>query len=180
MVNSIALVLMPTLYAIGGVLFLLTAYVCIIGAPFIPTPQGVVDHMVKAAKLQKGMKVLDPGCGDGRMLLTACQQVDGVSGVGYELFFIPYILAKFRTWKFRKNIKILFKNSDHANLRDVDAMFCYMLQGPFKRNSAKYIQELKKGAKIISYAFEIPGWKYSEKIASVPTKNFGPIFIYQL
>ncbi len=180
MIETIALILMPTLYIIGGVLFLITAYVCFIGAPFIPTPQPVVEHMIKAAKLKPGMKVLDPGCGDGRMLLTACRAVPGVKGEGYELFFLPYLLALWRTRKYRQQIKILFRNSDHADLTDVDVMFCYMLYGPFKRNAPKYKRELKKGAKIISYAFKIPGWQESEIIPAVPKKNFGPVFIYKM
>lgn len=180
MSDSLVFVIMSVLYIVGAVLFLITAYVCLIGAPFIPTPQPVVDHMVKAAKLKSGMKVLDPGCGDGRMILTAVKDHAGVTGVGYELFFIPYLLALFRTRKYRDRIKILFRNSDYADLTDVDVMFCYMLQKPMQRNSEKYKRELKKGSKIISYAFEIPGWEYSEKLPPVPKKNFGPIFIYKM
>jgi hypothetical protein len=172
--------IMSILYILGGVLFLITAYVCFIGAPFIPTPQGVVNHMVKAAKLKSGMRVLDPGCGDARMILTAVRNHPGVTGLGYELFFVPYLLALFRTWKYRNRIKIFFRNSDYADLTSTDVMFCYMLQKPMQRNSEKYKRELKKGAKIISYAFEIPGWKYDEKLPSVPEKNFGPVFIYKM
>lgn len=180
MAETIALILMPILYVIGTVLVLITAYVCFIGAPFIPTPQPIVEHMIKVAKLRSGMKVLDPGCGDGRMLLTACREVNGVTAEGYELFFLPYLLALWRTRKYRNRLKIYFRNSDHADLTDTDVMFCYMLYGPFKRNAPKYKRELKKGARIISYAFEIPGWKYDERIPPIPEKNFGPIFIYEM
>ncbi len=179
MADSLSLLIMPLLYALGGVLLIITAYVCIIGAPFVPTPQKVVDHMVEAAKLKSGMKVMDPGCGDGRMLLTACQKHSGVTAEGYELFFIAYLLACYRCWRFRDRINILFRNSDYADLTDVDVIFCYMLQKPLKRNSDKYRSELKKGAKIVSYAFEIPGWKYDEMIPAIPEKNFAPIFVYK-
>ncbi|MBI4835838.1 MAG: N-6 DNA methylase [Candidatus Abawacabacteria bacterium] len=180
MATSLELIIMPLLYALGAILLVITVYVLLIGAPFIPTPQPVVEHMVKVAKLKKGMTVMDPGCGDARMLVTACKMHPEVRGIGYELFFIAYILAKIRTWKFRNRIKIWFRNSDHADLSEVDVMFCYMLYKPLGRNADKYKRELKKGAKIISYAFEIPGWQWDEKIPPVPEKNFAAIFIYKI
>lgn len=169
-----------TLYAGASVLLLVTAYVCFIGAPFVPAPQAIAEKMIAAANLKKGMTVLDPGCGDARMLITACKHTPGVKGIGYELFFIAYLLAYWRTRHYRKQIKLFFRNSDYADLSKVDVMFCYMLVKPLARNSAKYKKEMKKGAKIISYAFEIEGWKPIKVIPSVPAKNHARIFIYEV
>lgn len=168
------------LYGVAALFLLLTAYVCFIGAPFVPAPQVIVEKMVKAAELKKGMTVLDPGCGDGRMLLTACDTQTGIKAVGYELFFIAYGLAWWRTRRYRKQIKLFFRNSDYADLSKVDVMLCYMLVKPLARNANKYRQEMKKGAKIISYAFEIEGWKPIKVIPSVPKLNHARIFIYQV
>lgn len=168
------------LYGLAALLLLLTAYVCFIGAPFVPAPQVIVDKMVKAAELKKGMTVLDPGCGDARMLITACKAQPRITGVGYELFFIAYALAWFRTRKYRKQIQLFFRNSDYADLSRVDVMLCYMLVKPLARNANKYRQEMKKGAKIISYAFEIEGWKPIKVIPSVPELNHARIFIYEV
>ncbi len=169
-----------SLYAVASLLLILTAYVCFIGAPFVPAPQAIVDKMVKAAALKKGMTVLDPGCGDARMLITACKEKPGIKAIGYELFFIAYLLAWLRTRKFKSQITLFFRNSAYADLSQVDVMFCYMLVKPLARNADNYKKNMKKGAKIISYAFEIEGWKPVKVIPSVPAKNHARIFIYEI
>lgn len=173
------LILWLVLYVIAAILLIVTCYVFFIGAPFVPTPQAVVDKMIAAADLKPGMKVLDPGCGDGRMLITAVKKYPDIKGVGYDLFFVAYLLGILRTRKY-KNINLYFRNSDYADLSDVDRMFCYMLVKPLARNAPKYKKELKKGAKIISYAFQIEGWKPEKVIPADPKKNHGPIFVYKI
>lgn len=172
--------LLMIFYSIAAVFLLVTAYVCLIGAPFVPAPQAVVSQMIKAAKLKKGMTVLDPGCGDARMLLTACREQPAIKAVGYELFFVAYLLALWRTRNHRKQITLFFRNSDYADLSQVDVMFCFMLVKPLARNAAKYRSEMKKGALILSYAFEIEGWQPHKVIPAVPERNFAQIFIYKI
>lgn len=52
-------------------------------APYIPSPQDVVDLMLKMSDLDKNDVVYDLGCGDGRIVITAAKQF-GCHGVGYE------------------------------------------------------------------------------------------------
>ena len=51
---------------------------------FVPTPQSVVDAMLKLAKVTKDDVVLDLGCGDGRIVVTAAKQF-GARGVGIDI-----------------------------------------------------------------------------------------------
>ena len=53
-------------------------------APYVPTPQHVVERMLDLASVAKGECVHDVGAGDGRMLVTAALRC-GARGVGYEL-----------------------------------------------------------------------------------------------
>ena len=43
-------------------------------APFVPTPQEVVEKMLQVANLKKDEVVYDLGCGDGRIIITAAQK----------------------------------------------------------------------------------------------------------
>src|SRR5713226_2090668 len=43
-------------------------------APFVPTPQEVVDKMLQVAAVKKDEMVYDLGCGDGRIIITAAQK----------------------------------------------------------------------------------------------------------
>ncbi|MCA9666397.1 MAG: class I SAM-dependent methyltransferase [Myxococcales bacterium] len=51
---------------------------------FVPTPQSVVDAMLKLAKVGKNDVVYDLGCGDGRIVITAARQF-GARGVGIDI-----------------------------------------------------------------------------------------------
>lgn len=43
-------------------------------APYVPSPQPVVERMLEAANLKPGETVYDLGCDDGRILLTAAEK----------------------------------------------------------------------------------------------------------
>ena len=53
-------------------------------APFVPTPQDVVDRMLKLAELKREDVLYDLGCGDGRIVITAAQDY-GARGVGFDI-----------------------------------------------------------------------------------------------
>ncbi|MCL5742656.1 MAG: class I SAM-dependent methyltransferase, partial [Acidobacteria bacterium] len=52
--------------------------------PFVPTPQVVVDQMLKLANIHKGDVLYDLGCGDGRIVVTAAK-LYGIHAVGIDL-----------------------------------------------------------------------------------------------
>lgn len=52
-------------------------------APYVPTPQEVVNEMLKLAKVQKRDVVYDLGSGDGRIPITAAREY-GARGVGFQ------------------------------------------------------------------------------------------------
>ena len=51
---------------------------------YVGTPNDVVAKMLDMAKIQKDDVVYDPGCGDGRMVITAAKKY-GCRGVGFEI-----------------------------------------------------------------------------------------------
>ena len=42
--------------------------------PYVPTPAHVVKAMLKLASVKKGDTVIDLGCGDGRIVVTAAAE----------------------------------------------------------------------------------------------------------
>ena len=51
---------------------------------YVPTPQAVVDAMLKMANVSGKDVVYDLGCGDGRIPITAAQRF-GARGVGIDI-----------------------------------------------------------------------------------------------
>ena len=52
-------------------------------APWVVTPQALVDTMLDMAVVQPGERLLDLGSGDGRVVISAAQR--GLHAVGVEL-----------------------------------------------------------------------------------------------
>src|SRR4051794_2047706 len=53
-------------------------------APYLPSPQVVVEHMLDAARIKAGETVYDLGSGDGRVVITAAQKYRAYA-VGIEI-----------------------------------------------------------------------------------------------
>src|SRR5262245_17694578 len=64
-------------------------------APFLPSPQLVVEKMLEVAHIKPGEMVYDLGSGDGRIIITAAQKYKA-NAVGIE---ISEILCKSATKK---------------------------------------------------------------------------------
>ena len=54
------------------------------GGPYVPTPQVVVDQMLRFSRVAANDFVIDLGSGDGVIVLTAAQQMKA-SGMGLEI-----------------------------------------------------------------------------------------------
>jgi len=52
--------------------------------PYVPTPQTVVEEMLKIAAVKKGDAVYDLGSGDGRIVITAAKKYQA-RGVGVDI-----------------------------------------------------------------------------------------------
>lgn len=59
-----------------------------------------------------------------------------------------------------------------ADVKDVDVVFAFLFPEPMKRLGPKLFAELKPGAKIVSYTFNIPGKE--------PISKKEGIFVYQV
>ena len=52
-------------------------------APYVPTPEDVVERMLDLAGVKEGDVVYDLGCGDGRIPIAAAKR--GARGVGVDI-----------------------------------------------------------------------------------------------
>ena len=188
---ALVLLLFPIFYVVTGVVanvysvgffFLImipTMMTLIGGAPFVPTPMAAVKKMAEVAKLKKGHKVCDIGCGDGRAVYIAANKY-GADATGYELSPLVYGLARLRKLFWRSKAKILFRNFKTLTFHDVDVIMCYLLPETLATLQPKLEKELKKGAKVVSYAFQISGWTPKHIEPKNAEKNLSPIYVYEM
>lgn len=149
------------------------------GAPFVPTPMHIGRKMLEVGKVKEGEKIVDIGCGDGRLVYLAAQE-HGAKATGYELSPIVYLIAKIRQLFWRSKAKIKFGDFRMHDLSDVDCIVTYMLPDTLKKFIPKFERELKPGARIISYAFNIGDWKPAHVEPSCPKENRSKIWVYEI
>ena len=142
-------------------------------APYVPTPQSLVNTMLEMAEAGPGDVVYDLGCGDGRFLITAVRDYDVDKAVGYEITSHLAGVARDNVEKAELSSKIKIENSDfmEADFSDATLITIYLTTSGNARLRPKFKKELKDGARIISHDFPITDWVTSteEEFTKVDT-----------
>jgi len=140
-------------------------------APYVPTPQNVVEAMLKLANVDKYDRVYDLGSGDGRIVITAAQKFNA-EAVGVELDDDLYKQSSARIAELglQKRAKILHANMYHVSLRMATVVTLYLLTSVNERLKPILERDLRPGARVVTHDFLIPGWT-SEKSEMVFDDN---------
>lgn len=129
-------------------------------APFVPSPNCVVEYMLKLADLKAGEVLFDMGAGDGRTVIMAAKTF-GARSVGIEL---REDLAKKALSTIHENglaDRVTIVNGDMlgVNLTSADVVFLYLTTSANEKIRPKLESDLKKGVRVVSHDYEIVGWK---------------------
>ncbi|MEK7528479.1 MAG: hypothetical protein AAB592_01820 [Patescibacteria group bacterium] len=166
---------------IAVVIFIIipTVIAFIFGAPFVPTPMAAAEKMIELTGIQKGKKLYDMGCGDGRCVYIAANKYDA-DAVGIELTPWVYLIARIRKFLWKSKAILLMQNFRSVNISDADAVIFYLLPDSLKLLRQKLEKELKPGCRVVSYAFEIAGWKPVYVEPKKPEQNITRILVYEI
>jgi len=154
------------------------AYAGLVAAPWLPVFKKDIRRVVQAADVQEGDIVYDLGSGDGRILIAIANSSKARRIVGYEISFLLYAWSKLRIWfrGFSKVIEIRGDDFLSCDLSSANVIFCFLIPKAMKKLEPKFKNELRKGTKIVSYSFSIPGWEPVE--INRPDGKSMPIFKY--
>lgn len=161
---SFLLSLFKLLLTFLGVFLILKFFVPVInGAPYLPTAKEKIKKMLDLVELKPGQSLIDLGSGDGRILIAAAQR--GARAIGYEINPILVLLTKHKIKKLglEKQANIFWKNFWQVNFNQADVITIFGAAGIMAKLEKKFLQELKPGAKICSYAFSLPHFRLSKK-----------------
>jgi len=127
---------------------------------FVPTPQDVVDDMLRLANVQKGDVLYDLGSGDGRIAITAARRY-GVKATGIDIN--PERIAEANANAKAAGVTnlVTFKNEDlfQSDFRDATVVTLYLLDSLNEKLRPKLLRELKPGTRIVSHAFRMGDWE---------------------
>jgi len=122
---------------------------------FVPTPQEVVDAMLKLAKVTKNDVVYDLGSGDGRIPITAAKTY-GARGVGIDIDPVRIKEANENLKAAGVADRVRFLNQDlfTSNISEATVVTLYLLPTLNLKLLPKLNKELKPGTRIVSHAFD--------------------------
>lgn len=148
-------------------------------APFVSTPQNVVEKMLSVANIRPGETVYDLGCGDGRVLIAAAQKYKA-KAVGIE---ISEPRVKEANERIRRAGVEHLASVVHADLMDVDLapaniVVLYLLRDSNDLVRPKLEKSLRPGTRVISHDYEIRGWKPTSVDRSEANKRDHAIYVY--
>ncbi len=126
---------------------------------FVPTPQEVVDEMLKLANVKAGDVVYDLGCGDGRTVITAAKM--GARGVGIDINPERIKESKQNAAAAGVTGRVEFRNEDlfEADIHDATVVTLYLLPSLNVKLRPKLWRELKPGTRIVSHDFDMGDWQ---------------------
>jgi len=140
--------------------------------PYVPTPQIVVDEMLKLAKVAAGDHVIDLGSGDGRMIITAARNFKA-SGLGVDIDAKLVDLANKQAKAGGVADRVRFVEQDmfKADIGPATVVTLYVMPDFMEKLRPKLLSELKPGARIVAHDYYINGWYPDQRLTlTVPEK----------
>ena len=130
-------------------------------APFVPTPERVVQRMLEIAEVSKDDVVYDIGSGDGRILITAAHDFKA-KGVGIELnkVLVEDTRKRVKDMGLEDKIEVVQADAIEADLSKATVVTVYLLTASNEQLRPKLERELTPGARVVSHDFQFSGWQY--------------------
>ncbi|MFW6140457.1 MAG: SAM-dependent methyltransferase [Acidobacteriota bacterium] len=127
--------------------------------PYVPTPMAVAAEIFRLAAIKQGDVLLDLGCGDGRIPITAALQY-GIKGYGVDLN--PERIRESRENAKEAGVEHLveFYEQDlyETDLTKASVITLYLLPSVNLKLRPKILKETKPGTRIISHDFNMSEW----------------------
>lgn len=128
-------------------------------APYVPTPQEVVERMLELAQVTAKDVVYDLGCGDGRIVITAAKKY-GARGVGLDIDPERIAESKANAEKAGVTGLVEFRLQDAmtADVSPATVVTLYLLSSSNLKLRPRLTKQLRPGARIVSHAFSMGDW----------------------
>jgi protein-L-isoaspartate O-methyltransferase len=149
-------------------------------APYVVSPQEIVNRMLELADLKPGEKLYDLGSGDGRILITAVVRFKA-KAVGVEISdsLVDSTNARIRRLGLDNDAQVIHGNFLDVDLSPADVVTLYLATDAnemLRPNLEKY---LKNGARVVSHEYVMPGWK-PKLVDKDPERHGHTIYLYEM
>lgn len=160
-----------------GFLFLASmAYAGMQGAPWVPTWKKDIDRITQLAQLKAGESFVELGCGNARICRGVRKAHADVDITGVELSLLQYLVGCVQNIISGANIQMHLQNAFKHDLSQHDVVYMFLMPETYEKIQDKLEQELKPGARVITYTWPIPGWEPTQ----VNTSDDTPVlYLYE-
>lgn len=145
---------------------------------WVPTPRVVAKDMCDLAKVGPNDVVMDPGCGDAIMLITAVQDAHAKRAIGTDIDPKMVKTAQEAVKAAKLEDKITIKEGNALelkadDLKDVTVVMLYMGNDLNIRLRPTLWEHLKPGARVVSHRFIMGDWKPDKSITVNRVGDYG-------
>jgi ribosomal protein L11 methylase PrmA len=134
---------------------------------YVPTPQELVEDMLRLADVKRGDVLYDLGSGDGRIPVTAAKKY-GIRAVGIDID--PQRIREAHANARRKGVTSLvtFRRQDlfEADFREATVVTLYLLPDLNLRLRPQLLKQLRPGTRVVSHQFDMGDWKPDKTLES--------------
>ena len=133
--------------------------------PYVPTHQKAVEEMLNLAKVTGKDYVIDLGCGDGRIVITAAKK--------YKARCLGVDLDPRRIRESNKNASqagvtklVTFRKADvmDTDVRQASVVTLFLLEAVNVRLRPRLFAQLKPGTRVVSNGFHMRDWKADKTV----------------
>lgn len=127
-----------------------------VNAPFIRTPQEIVDQMLALGDPKPDELLYDLGCGDGRIVIAAAKHYR-CRAVGFDIDpdRVEEARENVRRSGLEEQVTIIEQDVFTLDLRPADVVTLYLLPR-LNARLVPQLRQLRPGARIVSHDFDLP------------------------
>jgi hypothetical protein len=133
--------------------------------PYVPTPQYIVDRMLRMANVEAADFVIDLGSGDGRIVITAAKQF-GARGLGVDISeqLVDRAVSNAHLAGVADKARFARQDAFQTDIRQASVLTLYLLPRFLLELRPKLLAELRPGARIVSHDYSLGDWEADNAI----------------
>ena len=150
-------------------------------APYVVSPQQIVDRMLELADIKPGETLYDLGSGDGRVLITAVQRFHA-KAVGIEISetLVKNTSERIQRLGLQNDARVIQGDLLQVDLSPADVVTIYLATDSNEILRPNLEKFLKPGARVVSHDYVVPGWKPKFVDKDLPEARGHVIYLYQI
>lgn len=128
-------------------------------APYVPTPQDVVERMLALAGVTKNDYVIDLGCGDGRIPVTAAKKYGARAfGVDIDPARIAEANANAKAAGVTQLVEFRLQDAMKTDVSTATVVTTYLLSASNLRLRPILTKQMKPGTRLVAHNFSFGDW----------------------